>query len=402
MQTMINKQKHIIAIVLLVYLCFFHRSPVHGLSKHINSSGVILADAHGKILYQSNSQKQYIPASILKILTSLTAFRSLGEDYRFKTGYYFDKVSKNLYLKGFGDPLFISEVIAEFCQTIISTSKPDQIRNIIIDQSFFSERIHIPGKGSSLNPYDATVGALCANFNTIMFKQDKSGKYISAEPQTPLLDIFQKDIKAAGRKEDRIILNRQQSILYPGQLVKYFLEQEGVNIFGDIKTGIVPVKQENLLIFRSPYTLGQIVQKLLEFSNNFMANQLLLTMGAEKYSSPATIEKGINLVEQYYKTNLKIDNIGFFEGSGLSRSNQISPEDMLKILIEFKPYHQLLKHKGREFFKTGTLTGIRTRAGYIVNQNGQLYPYVIMLNNNNTTYDKLLKKLFKLVPEQKN
>lgn len=396
MNTIINKSNTIFIVLLVMALVCF--SANQAASQDNAGVGVIMSDKTGKILYQSNIRKQYIPASILKILTSLTALNVLGEEYRFKTGYYYDHVTKNLYIKGFGDPLFTSEVIVEFCNEIISKFRPNHIKNIILDQSFFTSNILIPGKGTSSNPYDASVGALCANFNTIMFKQDKSGKYISAEPQTPLLDIFQKDIKSADTKEDRIILTRQQSMLYPGQLVKYFLEKEGINVTGHVTKGTVPPIQESLFVYESPYKLEQVVQKLLEFSNNFMANQLLLTMGAEKSGAPATLEKGISLIEQYYRTSLDINSINIWEGSGLSRSNQISPVDMLKILLEFMPYHRLLKHSGREYFKTGTLSGIRTRAGYILNKQGQLFPYVIMVNNSRISCYKILNKLFKIVP----
>ena len=54
---------------------------------------------------------------------------------------------------------------------------------------------------------------------------------------------------------------------------------------------------------------------------------------------------------------------GFSEGSGISRSNKISPDDMIKILIEFMPWHNLLRKDDKGFYKTGTLSGIKTIAG---------------------------------------
>lgn len=395
MQTIINKQT--ITIIILSVIALVYSSPLHALSKKPCNNGVILADDTGKILYHSNKQKQFIPASIIKILTSLAVLDTLGEEYHFKTGYYFDKTSKNLYIKGFGDPVFISEVIVEFCRQIIATSQTKIINNIIIDQSFFADQITVPGKGDSLNPYDAPVGALCANFNTIMFKKDRTGKFISAEPQTPLLDIFQKDVKAAGTRQDRIILTQKQSLLYPGQLIKYFLETDGILVYGDVKTGLLPSLNTELSFFTSPYSLDQVVQKLLQFSNNFIANQLLLTIGAEKYGVPANLEKGIKATRYYSSTRLHLHNITILEGSGLSRSNRISPEQMLKVLIGFMPHHKLLKYQDHDFFKTGTLSGIRTRAGYFLGNNGRLHPYVIMTNKQNNEHNIIRGKLLKLI-----
>ncbi len=101
------------------------------------TTGIVLADDQGNILYSQNRAKQFIPASILKILTSLSAIQILGEDYRFPTEYSFNPGSKDLYIKGFGDPLFISEVIEQLCQKIISTTQTKKIHNIILDHTYF-------------------------------------------------------------------------------------------------------------------------------------------------------------------------------------------------------------------------------------------------------------------------
>ncbi|MFH2058462.1 MAG: D-alanyl-D-alanine carboxypeptidase [Pseudomonadota bacterium] len=389
---MINK-KTVIILLFFFTICETGLSSPYVHAKNLNA-GIALADEHGRILYSQNFEQQFVPASILKILTSLTAIHILGEHYHFSTDYYFDKNSKNLYIKGYGDPLFTSEVIQLFCQNIISTYQIDLIHNIVLDQTYFSNQIEVPGKGSSLNPYDAPVGALCANFNTIMFKSSKNGNFISAESQTPLLSIFQEDIKKTGLTRGRIILTKKQSQFYPGLLIKYFLEAQQIKITGDILQGSFP---ENSNIkkhtFLSPFDLKEVVQKLLKYSNNFIANQLLLIMGAKADQPPATIEKGLHAINKHLKT----DDLILSEGSGLSRSSKISPKQMLKILLKFMPYHSLLNKQDNDFYKTGTLTGIRTRAGYILGKDARLYPYVIMINQKNTGYIAIHKKLFKMV-----
>jgi serine-type D-Ala-D-Ala carboxypeptidase/endopeptidase (penicillin-binding protein 4) len=356
--------------------------------------GIVLADDHGNILYAQNREKLFVPASILKILTSLAAINILGEDYRFPTDYFFDKHSKNLYIKGFGDPLFISEVIDQFCREIILKTKATQIHNIILDQTYFFELIKVPGKGISLNPYDAPVGALSANFNTIMFKWSLNKKgFVSAEAQTPLLDFFHSSIKKAGVKKGRIILTKQQSLFYPGLLIEYFFKQNNINITGSVLQGKFEVSKGEKYSFLSQFEIKEVVQRLLEYSSNYIANQLLLTIGAKKYGAPATIEKGIKAIKDFSKQNLKLDGITIVEGSGLSRLNQVSADEMLKILIEFMPFHSLLKNHGNDFFKTGTLHGVRTRAGYISGKDQRLYPYVIMVNQKNKGYESIRKDL---------
>jgi len=381
-------------------ICITGLSISPGIQAENLNAGVVLADDQGRILYGQNTEKPFIPASILKILTSLAAFHILGETYRFPTQYFFNENSEDLYIKGFGDPLFISEVIDLLCHEISLKIKTEQIHHIILDQTYFSEMIRIPGKEHSLNPYDAPVGALCANFNTIMFKWSLSdGRFVSAEPQTPLLSVFHEDIKNARLKQGRITLTKQQSLLYPGLLIKYFLEKNNIKITGSVLTGKFEARGNEKDSFLSPFEIKEVVQRLLKYSNNFIANQLLLTMGAKTYGPPGTLEKGVKAVKLFSSQNLKFDNLNISEGSGLSRSNLISPDQMLKILIDFIPFHSLLNTQGNDFFKTGTLSGIRTRAGYISGKDKRLYPYVIMVNQENKGYESIRKNLVNRVSQ---
>lgn len=361
------------------------------------NAGIVLADDQGNILYDQNREKKFIPASILKILTSLAAFHILGQDYCFPTTWFVDETSKDLYIKGFGDPLFLSEVIEQLCCDIRLKTK--KIHHIILDQTYFSNQIQVPGKGITLNPYDAPVGSLCANFNTIMFKWNPiEGGFVSAEPQTPLLSIFHEDIKKTGLKQGRIVLSEQQSVLYPGFLMKTFFEKNHIPVTGSVFQGpFKPLAKEST--FLSPFDMKKIVHSLLKYSNNFIANQLLLAMGAKTYGPPATLEKGIKAVQLFSTQVLKFDHLALSEGSGLSRSNLISPDQMITILIAFMPFHSLMNSQGSEFFKTGTLAGIRTRAGYISGKNKRLYPYVIMVNQNNKGYESIRKDLFNRVSQ---
>lgn len=364
------------------------------------NTGVILADDHGTILYSQNKERQFVPASILKILTSLAAIRILGEDYRFPTAYFFNETSKDLYIKGFGDPLFISEVIEQLCRDILLKTNTKQIRHIILDQTYFSDRIQIPGTSNSLNPYDAPVGALCANFNTIVFKWDHHNKkFISGEPQTPLLSIFHDDINKTRLRHGRIIFSKEQSRLYAGLLVKYFLKKNKVNITGSVLLSAFEINQGTPQIFLSPFSMKDVVQKLLKYSNNYMANLLFLAIGAASYQTPATLEKGIQTVKLFSKKHLKLNDFIMSEGSGLSRSNLIAPDQMMKILIEFMPYYSLLNNQGNDFFKTGTLSGVRTRAGYILDKNKRRYPYVIMINQKNKGYESIRRNLLDKVSQ---
>ncbi|MCG8643689.1 MAG: D-alanyl-D-alanine carboxypeptidase, partial [Desulfobacterales bacterium] len=360
--------------------------------------GAILADGSGQVIYKKNADRPFIPASILKILTGLAAFDVLGASYRFPTLFYFDDTTKNFYVKGFGDPLFISEVIQQFCRQTLQTYQIKRINRIIVDDSYFSKKITIPGKGASLNPYDATVGALSANFNTIMFTRSSGHTFISAEPQTPLLPVFLKEIRQTGLTQGRIVLSPEKSRIYAGLLIEYFLTTKGIDILNPVRLGDFPEKTDWVShTFYSPFGLTEVVQKLLKYSNNFMANQLVLAMGAKEHQAPATLEKGVASVKRFAEQKLNLTGPILTEGSGLSRENRITPEQMLAVLFAFKPYYELLNKQGTDHYKTGTLTGIRTRAGYFSGKDHRLYPYVIMTQNDHNAYHRAYKKLKQLV-----
>ena len=139
--------------------------------------------------------------------------------------------------------------------------------------------------------------------------------------------------------------------------------------------------------------MDEIVSRLLFHSNNFIANQLLITLGAKINGPPGTLEKGVSALNDYAKNILKINDLSISEGSGISRENMIPARSFLKILAEFEPYRYLMKQNGSEYFKTGTLTGVSTRAGYIKGSDGRLYKFVIMTNSNGNSAENISKRL---------
>lgn len=353
---------------------------------------LLITDPQGRVLFSKNVEKMLVPASTLKIFTALVALHYLGPDHRFVTEFYIDK-DNNLKIKGYGDPLLISEVLLEISKSLCT--KINKIDDIICDDSYFAQPLTIPGVASSTQPYDAPNGALCANFNTVNFSRSK-GIFISAEPQTPLLPFALKRIKQSGQGKGRIVLshNNNECTLYAGHLIKYFLENEGIKITGAVKTGSVQKSSDRLILrYISRRSLEEIISRILDFSNNFTTNQLLVAAGAKAYGSPGTLDKGVTAALSYAKDILGLKHTRIAEGSGISRKNRTSAKDMGKVLNAFEPYHSLMRHEGKEFYKTGTLIGINTRAGYIEKTKGQLYRFVVLLNTPGKSSVSIMEKI---------
>ncbi len=362
-----------------------------------DQDAVLVADSKGNVIFSKNADRQLIPASTLKILTALVALDSLGPDFRFVTEFYLDQ-EDNLIVKGYGDPLLISEVLVQITATLATqlSAKSKEINDLVLDDSYFDDPIVIPGVTSSYEPYDAPNGALCVNFNTVNYKRSTRGVYVSAEPQTPLLSFALDRIRASGLKHGRIILSREanESTRYAGHLLRHFLKQQGIDIKGRIRIGRVR-KEADQLIFKyaSEFSIQQVVSKLFEYSNNFMANQLLVATGAHVYGPPGTLPKGVRAASIFAKNVLKINNFKIVEGSGISRENKISAHNLHIILEAFAPHYHLMRREGRTFYKTGTLGGISTRAGYIENSKGGLHRFVVLINTPGKTIAPIMKIL---------
>lgn len=361
----------------------------------------LLAAPDGTLLVSVHVDQALIPASTLKLLTALAAYHYLGETHRFLTAFFLDNAG-NLKIKGYGDPLVISEVMAEMAKAVHDrlATRAFEIKDLVLDTSFFAAPLTIPGVTDTLNPYDAPNGALCANFNTVSFKQLKNGTFVSGEPQTPLLPCVLPRIRASGLKEGRIILSNRndEAAIYFGELFLHFLKQNGTNARGRVRLGrINPKTDQPLFSYLSSFSLNDTVSRLMAYSNNFIANQLLITFGAEAAGEPGTLTKGVNAAMSYAEKELGLGGkLQLVEGSGISRGNRISAEAMQRVLDKFSPRHQLLRETDTEYYKTGTLTGISTRAGYLKGKDGRLLPFVVMINTPGRSTDQVMTRLRKI------
>ena len=137
--------------------------------------------------------------------------------------------------------------------------------------------------------------------------------------------------------------------------------------------------------YRNSKSLEQLVQLMLKYSNNFIANQTGLAISANSLNSqPASLSQSIDKVQSILNRDYDLDEsqITIEEFSGISRNNSITADAMMTILDEFKEYAHLLDRKGTALVKSGTLDGIYNYAGYLqINQQAMANTYSDLLNN---------------------
>ncbi len=357
-------------------------------------NGGILVTRNGAIIYEQNADRQFVPASVQKISTALAGIRILGKEYRFTTRLYVNS-DRDLYIQGLADPLLVSEEVARIAATLRSRGL-SSIRNIVVDDSGCRLESGTDGATSTLNPYDAQNSCLAVNFNTISVIKGADGSVRSAEEQTPTLPLMRELAQGLPPGTHRInaTASSNQSLRYVGELFGAMCKKQGVTMRGEIIPGPVP---EGLKLFYehgSSKSLDEVLTGLLKYSNNFIANQLFLAMGAKQYGWPATWDKGQRAMTAFYRNELGLSekDIVIREGSGLSRQNRVTPRAMLAILEAFKPHANLLPFENNCLRKSGTLTGVYGYGGYFAGERG-LDSFVLMLNQPKNTRDQVLELL---------
>lgn len=365
----------------------------------LRNGALAVADSSGTLLSACNPDQALVPASIVKIATLLVALRVLGPDYRFNTGLYLD-AADNLYIRGFGDPTLVSEEIRLIAAQLHGLGLRS-VHTLFIDDSAFALEGPTPGRAISDNPYDAPVGALAVNFNTVAVFKDKQGNITSGEPQTPTLALMHE--LARGYPPGRMRLNicrdgaeeKERSARHAGELFRAILQQAGIGVHQLGGRRATPADARLLLMHHSSQDLATIGGALMRSSSNFMANLIFLQAGARRRGYPATWEKARVVMHEELQVLLGprlAQETVVREGSGLSRENRITARSMLVLLEHFQPYRHSLRQEGGFSHKSGTLTGVYNLAGYLPNG----HAFVLILNQPANNREAVLRKLWQL------
>jgi D-alanyl-D-alanine carboxypeptidase/D-alanyl-D-alanine-endopeptidase (penicillin-binding protein 4) len=363
----------------------------------IDNGGYAL-EKGSRLVAAYNLHDLFVPASVIKVATSLAALDLLGPTHRFETVFFLDE-KRNLYIKGYGDPFLISEEVAAIAGKIKELGG-GRINDIYTDDSAFFLPLPAEGSGDSANPYDALNSGLAVNFNTVKIEKDRKGNTRSAEEQTPTLDLMASLGKDLAPGVHRISLPREEnggtavSSRYVGELFRAFLRLENIGPTGKIERRKTPAHLAPFYIHRSSRTVEESLAPLMLYSNNFIANQLYLLLGAKRYGYPASWEKARRAMAEYLQDRHALSGreIRVVEGAGLSRKNRVSPAAMLLLLNAFKPYAENLPQEKNMLVKSGTLQGVYSYAGYFVTDS-RLDSFVLLLNQPENNRDQLLMLL---------
>lgn len=346
------------------------------------SGMVLVLDEEGNELIAHNADKPFGPASVTKIVTAWLAMEVLGKDHRFETRFYLgdDRV---LYVRGGGDPFLVSEEFALLAPQLVEAVGKAPLKGIVVDTSHYPDALRIPGIEKNSRSYNAPNSALAANFNTI--NAVRKGKTVrSAEKQTPITPVAIAQFKARGpKRKGRISLPQDDlsvGALYAGELIAAFIGQAGGSVEGKVTIGSVPAGLKPVYVHRQSRDLAEILTLMMIGSNNYIANQIFLEIGAHRLGGPVSLEKSLKVAGELLAEHGLADAIVLEEGSGISEGNKFTARGFATLLDLFAPHAALMrKSKAGSRYKTGTIDGIKTLAGYAVTSKNGVVRFVIAL-----------------------
>ncbi|WP_170132093.1 D-alanyl-D-alanine carboxypeptidase [Arenicella xantha] len=362
------------------------------------NDAVYVVDHAGKEIFNWQADKPLVPASLTKLATAYLALEKWGGEHHFTTDFYL--AGDTLWVKGYGDPFLISEELELIAQRL-SMLGLSTVRELKIDNTFFSIT-KVPGRSQVSDPYNAPMSAVAANFNTAMLRQHE-GRLVSAEPQTPLTKTAQRVAQGIGVRATRV--NLRNAINAQQNFAELLVAKCG---WKDVRISVgqqVPTDVPRLFSYQNSRSLAEVLRGALEYSNNFIANQVFLKLAEQSQGNSVTFEAASAYARAVLEADFSWQGAVLQDGAGLTRDNRLSAYQLDDLLKALTPNKRLLKEylidrdDVNVFAKTGTLNAVHSFAGYI---EFPAHSFRFVFNFNRTVpYQYRIRLLDKLVMDLK-
>lgn len=339
------------------------------------------------VVFSRNAEKNFVPASTLKLITTSTALAYLGKDFTYNNKLYLDGVIKdngefvgNIIIRGSGDPTLSLEfyksenlIFDDWVSKLDSLGIKSIKGNIIGDDNYFDDEYYPSGWAweDMKYSYSAQVGSLTVFDNSITVKLTSADKInemakISLSPNSDFVRIVNnvKTVSEASTKE----------VSFEREAITNFFEFFGTVPYDPQKkdTVVNEIAIDNPTLYylsnfsdhlhhfnirfrgalididdwnETPvyFRINQVFDKpskplidILEYvnrkSNNLTAEIILKTIGKE-YGGVGSFLSGIKLEKKFISNFYENNDYNIVDGSGLSRLNFISPNLMTNLLI---------------------------------------------------------------------
>ncbi|HEY6094514.1 MAG TPA: D-alanyl-D-alanine carboxypeptidase/D-alanyl-D-alanine-endopeptidase [Gallionellaceae bacterium] len=452
----------------------------------VSSVGVVVRELGAeKPLIQVNAARPMSPASTMKLLTTYAALELLGPAYSWKTEAWLDGqlengvLHGNLIIKGYGDPKITVEQFWMWLHDLRNRGLREITGDLVLDRSAFAAEEIDPGAfdNDPSRAYNVGPDALLLNFNAIRLRFMPSGDSRVNVTTEPALAGYTLDDRVVRRGrhncadwDDNIQVRLQGDAIqvrgdYPlncGEHDKPFSllphsryfdavfrdvwQEVGGRLHGGTHEGVKPAGA-TLLSTHYSQPLTELIRDINKFSNNVMARQLFLSLGAnnggpapsmdqpetqpgaEAASAvpaqpfaqadasaaldglihpavPASIARSTQAIRSWLAhKGLSFPELVLENGAGLSRKERISPLSMSLLLqsVQQSPLSAEVEASlpivgvdgtmrrrldncpatSHAHLKSGSLEGVKSIAGYVNSRTGKQWITVFLINHAN-------------------
>ncbi|WP_300672084.1 D-alanyl-D-alanine carboxypeptidase/D-alanyl-D-alanine-endopeptidase [Soonwooa sp.] len=393
-----------------------------------------------KIITSYNEATPLIPASTTKLLTTETAYSFFGGDFKWNTQLDYSGtidengvLEGNLYVIGSGDPSFgavrvgalsTGNLVSQFLNAVRDKGIKRVNGEIIVETGVFKDakkdlpanivwldhsNYYLPvGSTKDVDPRNEKLVVKQSN----PFNNEK--RYFYMSPYTNKM-VYADKFEGSG-----LSTKLAEPPMGLANSLKATMLKSGIPVTGKVTARFAdkePETRETLSNYKSP-TLSEIVHYTNQHSDNAFAEALLKCLGfyisGDQMPDSGRLAVRSHLEGKAFDTN----GLNYVDGSGYSRSNLVTPIAQVKFLTGLmkEPYYKdyfeslpiagqsgtlkrmfLNTSNGQIFAKTGTLSRVKTLAGYIKTRSGKTLVFSLLINNYNGTVAQVKDRMEQLL-----
>jgi len=351
-----------------------------------------------------------------------------------------DALEGDLVLRGQGDPKLTVESFWLMLRALRARGLREIRGDLVLDRGYFAPVDQDTGRfdGEPLRPYNVPPDPLLLNFKAFRFTfvpdPDSRTATVAVEPRSALLRLassvrlsegpcndWRARLKAefngsggearasfagtypssCGEKTWNVALQSHPNYIYG--VFRQLWEEMGGVLRGTVREAPTPESAKLFYSHESP-ALAEVVRDMNKYSNNVMARQVFLTLSAEAAGPPARADRSVQVIVAWLaRIGLDFPELAMENGAGLSRGDRISARSMGRLLLsafaspvmpEFiaslplVAYDGTMKRRlksetvaGQAHIKTGSLSDVRSLAGYVLDSRGRRYAVVFFVNH---------------------
>ena len=408
------------------------------------AAAVVEPVSGGTPIVSHRAREPMNPASVMKLVTSYAALDLLGPAFAFHTDVLAageigaGVLEGDLVIRGGGDPSLTIEKLWLLAHRLRSRGLREIRGDVVIDRGYFASAAHDPASfdNEPRRAYNAGPDAFLVNFGAVNFTFVPDGNTVRvvAEPDLPNVEIVSR-IRSAKQPCGAWRRNLQYDVTEQGLLSTVVFEgsypadcgerswplavlapqrytesawrwvwsESGGVLRGKVREGAASA-QARLLYRMESDPLAEIVRDMNKYSNNVMARHLFLALSAER-GAPGEARASENIVRDWLAAKgIAAPELSIENGSGLARDDRVSAATLAALLrsawaspvmpelassLPVPSVDGTLRLRnsgavgGHAHLKGGTLDGVQSIAGFVLDRDGRRWIVVMMINHPN-------------------